>query len=110
MRTGRWVLGIGLLPAAMLGGAATLLAVGWRDRLPQRLPNSGGVGDRPVLTTISVDGLTAVLGGSALAVWLLGLLVFALSRRVPGAGRHWLRLGAQVAGWAASSRRPPAAC
>jgi hypothetical protein len=68
----------------------------WRDRLPDRLPNSGGVGDRPVLTTISVDTLAAVFTGAVLTAWLLGLLVFGLSCRASGAGRHWLRLGAQV--------------
>ncbi|WP_148307953.1 hypothetical protein [Actinoplanes friuliensis] len=95
MRAVRGVLGVGLVPAAMIGGAA-VVTLGWQNRLPERLPNSGGVGDRPVLTTIGVDTVVAVLGEAAIAVWLLGLVAFALSRGLSGVGRHWVRTGVQV--------------
>ncbi|MEN3608049.1 hypothetical protein AAH979_00730 [Plantactinospora sp. ZYX-F-223] len=104
MRSVRWMIGSGLLPAALVGGAAAV-TLAWRSRLPESLPNSGGVGDRPMLSTIGVDTLAGVLLGAALAVWATGLLVFALTRRLSLIGRHWLRLGAQVAvnGTAAAS-------
>ncbi|AVT32241.1 hypothetical protein C6361_25405 [Plantactinospora sp. BC1] len=96
MRSARWTIGSGLLPAALIGGAVAV-TLAWRSRLPESLPNSGGVGDRPMVSTIGVDTLAGVLLGAALTVWLAGLLVFALARGLPGTGRHWLRLGAQVA-------------
>ncbi|GIG86440.1 hypothetical protein [Plantactinospora endophytica] len=96
MRSIRWTVGTGLLPTALIGGTVAV-TLAWRSRLPESLPNSGGVGDRPVVATIGVDTLAGVLLGAALAVWAVGLLVFASTRRHSGAGRHWLRLGAQVA-------------
>ncbi|MBF9135410.1 hypothetical protein I0C86_41910 [Plantactinospora sp. S1510] len=96
MRTVRWIAGIGLLPGALLGGA-TALTLAWRERLPDRLPNQGGVGDRPVMTTIPVDTLTAILIGVALAAWITGLVVFLAAGRLPRIPRHWLRAGVQVA-------------
>ncbi|MBE1486236.1 hypothetical protein [Plantactinospora soyae] len=96
MRTARWIAGIGLLPGVLLGGA-TALTLAWRERLPDHLPNQGGVGDRPMVTTISVDMLTAILIGVALAAWITGLVVFLAAGRLPRIPRHWLRTGVQVA-------------
>lgn len=96
MRTARWIAGIGLLPGVLLGGA-TALTLAWRERLPDRLPNQGGVGDRPVVTTISVDTVTAILIGVALAAWITGLVVFFVAGRLPRLPRHWLRAGVQAA-------------
>ncbi|MFC6019245.1 hypothetical protein ACFP2T_23935 [Plantactinospora solaniradicis] len=96
MRTARWIAGIGLLPGVLLGGA-TALMLAWWDRLPDRLPNQGGVGDRPMETTISVDALAAILIGVALAAWITGLVVFLAAGRLPRTPRHWLRAGVQVA-------------
>ncbi|MEU4677729.1 hypothetical protein [Micromonospora sp. NPDC023737] len=96
MRTARWIAGIGLLPAALLGGA-TAVTLAWRGRVPDRLPNQGGVGDRPVLTTIPVDTLTAILIGVAVAAWIAGLVAFLAAGWLPRRPRHWLRAGTQVA-------------
>ncbi|TDC37826.1 hypothetical protein E1211_09080 [Micromonospora sp. 15K316] len=96
MRRARWIAGIGLLPGVLLGGAtATTLA--WRERLPDRLPNQGGVGDRPVLTTIPVDTLAAILIGVAVVAWVAGLVAFVAAGWLPRTPRHWLRAGIQVA-------------
>ncbi|MFG2101535.1 hypothetical protein ACGFJ5_13120 [Micromonospora echinaurantiaca] len=102
MRTARWFVGMGLLPGALIGGAIAL-ALAWRERLPDRLPNQGGVGDRPIETTIPVDVLAAVLIGAAVAAWLAGLVVFLAAGRLSRTARHWLRAGAQVAVAAAAS-------
>lgn len=96
MRTARWITGIGLLPGVLLGGAVAM-ALAWRGRLPDRLPNQGGVGDRPLVTTISVDTLTVILIGVSLAVWIAGLVAFFAAGWLPRTPRHWLRAGAQVA-------------
>ncbi|MEU6204033.1 hypothetical protein ABZ814_10620 [Micromonospora musae] len=96
MRRARWTAGIGLLPGALLAGAtATTLA--WRGRLPDRLPNQGGVGGRPVETTIPVDTLAVLLIGVALAAWIAGLVAFLAAGWLPRTPRHWLRAGIQVA-------------
>ncbi|MDG4785479.1 hypothetical protein O7626_05945 [Micromonospora sp. WMMD1102] len=97
MRSGvRWAVGSALLPAALVGGPVAV-TLAWWDRLPASLPNSGGVGDRPMESTIGVGALAGLLLGAALTVWMAGLLALALSRRISGIGGYWLRLGAQVA-------------
>lgn len=95
MRTIRWAIGTGLLPAAVIGGTLALM-LSWRSRLPERLPNQGGVGDRPVSTTIGADTLAVVLIGVAVAAWLAGLAVLVLASRVGGTAGHWLRAATQV--------------
>ncbi|MET7747491.1 hypothetical protein [Micromonospora sp. NPDC005367] len=95
MRTARWIAGIGLLPGVLLG-CAVAMTLAWRGRLPDRLPNQGGVGDQPLVTTISVDMLATILIGVSLAVWIAGLAGFLAAGWLPRTPRHWLRAGAQV--------------
>ncbi|MEV1328252.1 hypothetical protein AB0J20_01590 [Micromonospora costi] len=96
MRAARWIVGMGLVPGLLLGGAVAQ-TLAWRDRLPDHLPNQGGVGDRPVVTTIPVDTLTAVLIGAAVVGWAVGIVAFLAAGRLPRVPRHWLRAGVQVA-------------
>ncbi|MEO3745262.1 hypothetical protein [Plantactinospora sp. B5E13] len=96
MRTARWIAGMGLLPGALLAGTTTLTTA-WRGRLPEHLPNQGGVGDRPMETTIPVNTLIGILIGVALAAWITGIVAFLAAGRLPRIPRHWLRAGVQAA-------------
>ncbi|MFI6503898.1 hypothetical protein [Nonomuraea typhae] len=91
----RWLTGMLVLPAVVLGGAA-LMVLAWRERLPDSLPNKGGAGGRPIVSTISLEQLATVLLGVPAILWLAGLVGFVLVGRAPAARAHWMRTSIQV--------------
>ncbi|MEU6713550.1 hypothetical protein ABZ897_18860 [Nonomuraea sp. NPDC046802] len=101
MRKIRWFIGMSVPPAVLGGALLTMLA--WRDRLPAELPHRGGVDGRPILSTITIEGLAGVMLGTPALLWLAGLVGFVLVGRLPATLAHWLRATIQVAVTAVSA-------
>ncbi|MFC4015021.1 hypothetical protein ACFOY2_47950 [Nonomuraea purpurea] len=101
MRKIRWLIGMSVPPAVLGGTLLTMLA--WRDRLPTELPNRGGVDGRPIVSTITIEGLAGGMLSAPALLWVAGVVAFVLVGRLPAAPAHWLRATIQVAVTAVSA-------
>lgn len=88
----RWWLGMLVVPGtALVGAGAAYLA--WRSRLPDRLP---GLGDGGADSTMALPAFAAVTLALPAGVWLVGLVGFAFTARLPPSTAHAARTTIQL--------------
>ncbi|RAY14083.1 hypothetical protein DPM19_17570 [Actinomadura craniellae] len=89
----RWSVGMLIIPGGALAGALAA-ALAWRSRLPDRLPGVGGDGPD---ATMAVAPFVATTLGLPAGLWVLGLVGFAVTTRLPASQAHAIRTGIQLA-------------